>query len=278
MLAGIATWCAPVVRHGHWVPFVPTGALVVCRWAWTGATGRPLNTRLEWELDARIRDRRLTAWQEERLVEAFSHELRDDARPANGIRAAWRIVGLGPAGERFLRSALFSEDYQTRQLAAHVLRLELRERPSDELLRVSVEGLGADDLPSNARAVGYLTDHAEAAEPYLAEGLASPDPQRRVRCAWAAAFGGRAALFDRAVPVLTDALRDNHTIDDARRAADALATIGAPARAPVAALLRADDAQQREFAGMILRRLDGADGRENAGAADPLRRIDAVAR
>lgn len=265
-MTAIAAWCVPIIRHGRWVPYTPTPALVTLRWAWTGLTGREMHPLLEWELDCRIHRVPVAGWNLRRLIEAYAWQMRLDDRPRAASRAAWKLAALGPPGHEFLRATLRSNHYQSRQLAAHVLLGNWWERPTDDLLRVVIEGLGRDGIAWNDGGVWYLAEHAADAETRLAEGLESPDEQRRAYCARAIVAGDLRSLFGRAVPALVESLRDNTRRNDARHAAYDLIRMGPLVRPAVAAVLTSDDPQQREFAEYILRRIDNAAARSTEPA------------
>lgn len=132
------------------------------------------------------------------------------------------LAGLGEDAAPALEGALRSPDRQERQLAASLLRDIPGPEPSDDLLRVTVEGLEDDELPLepvnggaditdtclfNARdGVAYLLQHAGQAEPFLAAAIAGSDPQARSLAARIAGYSGLQRLVPIAIPVLIEDL------------------------------------------------------------------------
>jgi hypothetical protein len=256
-------------RPPRWGRLLPTTGLILIQRALGPETPRAVRH----ELELRAHPRSLPRWQLDLLIPARVRELRDDGVRGNGVEALWWLKAAAPACIPALERALRSDDYQQRQLAAYLLR-DLLSRPTDDLLRVTVEGLRDDTLTheparpgsgdpygrwslvANARTgVRYLTDHAAAAQPWLAECMASTDRQQRLLAAAAAAFGGLSDLAPVAVPVLVEHLAHNGIAEDAKLAAPAILAFGAAALPFLEEARLASDAQQAVLARQIIRQI-----------------------
>jgi len=193
-------------------------------------------------------------------------DLADDHQPWNAIHAMSRLEKHGRAAAAQLEAALDSADWQQRQLAAHLLRAIKRDRPTDRLLQVTVEGLADDHLPREQRpdrpqscvfvfnateGTRYLLVHAGRAEQYLVEGLQSPDAQQRFLCAFVLGRSGLAGAIDVAAPLLIDHLRDNDIANDAMMSATALYGFGVDVLPYLAAAVKDSDQQQFELLRLI---------------------------
>ncbi len=231
------------VRDGRWIARLPNVALVATK----RLAGSHTPPRIESEIQMRLIDRRLVPtpafspspapldWTTRTLIDAWVQDLASDAQDRNAMQAAWQLRSIGLSSIPALRKALDSPDWQQRQLAAYVLR-ELRDDPSEALLRVSVEALQDDALPygqghntcfSNAnQSTQYLIEFARLAEPMLAEAMKSSDTQQRWLSACIAGLAHREALADRAVPILFDHIGDNHIAFDAKHCLAALCHFG----------------------------------------------------
>lgn len=232
------------VRDGRWIARLPNVALVATK----RLAGSHTPPRIESEIQERLMDRRLVPtpvfssspapldWTTRALIDALVQDLASDTQDHNAMQAVWQLRSIGLWSIPALRKALDSPDWQQRQLAAYALR-ELRDDPSEALLRVSVEALQDDALPygsdhmtdfSNAnQSAPYLIEFARLAEPMLAQAMESSDTQQRWLAACIAGLAHREALADRAVPVLFDHLGDNHIAFDAKHCLAALCHYGA---------------------------------------------------
>lgn len=225
--------------------------------------------------------RGLTASQ----IGRFIDDLRDDNVRFNAMEAMSVLGSVGPAAWPALEAALDSDDWQQRQLAAHLLR---RLRPglaTDRMLAVTMEGLADDRLPfgrwegqwggdpqggdpgdrpawmpmvSNASGgIRWLMRHARdgeaKAEAALIRGLHSRDYQTRFLCAAALGYEGRTAHTTEIVRVLGPHLRDNRVRGDAVLACQALLGLGKPAVGPLRGLLVGADAQQTRLIRLLTR-------------------------
>jgi hypothetical protein len=203
-------------------------------------------------------------------------DLADDDVRWNAHRAMWRLRKIGSAAEEQLEAALFSHDWQQRQIAAHCLRGLEGYEPSDRMLEVTVEGLRDDDLPSEGRrdhrgaytyvfnaksGTEYLLGHAEAAGPFLLDGLRSDDAQQRFLSAFILGHAGLTSGLPEGAPILLEHLRDNDIGGDAIMSAAALYRFGPDVMPHLLAALPDADAQQAQLVNLIL--LDLTDPPEN---------------
>jgi len=249
-----------------WLSRLPTTPLLVVERI-LSAEASPM---LQREVDERI-DGGLTAGQAELIIPGLIEQLGADGHDWNAHRVMDLLRSLGPAAIPHLQEALRSSDWQRRQLAATLLRGPRFNVPTDDLLRVTVEGLRDDMLPYDSTGsrphttwidnandgFQYLLDHADGVDRFLAEGMATGDAQQRFLCAAVAGITGKAPLMDAAVPILTRHLCDNDVANDAALAAGALFRFGPPVASSLEPLLNSEDRQQRDLAQLILLDLQG---------------------
>lgn len=179
---------------------------------------------------------------------ALLDDLRDDDVRWNAATATHRLRSLlrgsasRAATEAALLGALGSLDFQQRYFAALVLWSADPPCVDPRLLRVSVDVLCGGRLvgspqhlgalrshlaaPIN-RAVAFLLEHAEAAEPFLLPVVRQQrDEEARFLAAFVLARGGRTHLADSLVPALIPRLQDNRVDQDAQMAMNALVSLG----------------------------------------------------
>lgn len=206
--------------------------------------------------------------------------LRSDTTRFNATRAIDELWKSEDPPIAELVTALDSDDFQQRQLAAGVLwRLldpsprhpSLMENPeaiiTDRLLAVTIEGLASDTLPlertgsemtttpySNAAMWFHaLSRHADRAKPMLLEGLESTDYQQRFLCALTLAYSGQSETTVKVLPILLPHLADNDIPEDAKWCVYAIHKLGHEASAPLREALEVStDTQQRRLIELIL--------------------------
>lgn len=270
MLLAAVVVGAPMLKTHRWQRFVPTTVLIGMKRT-LGSDWTP--TRLRRELDRRIERTELSARQVRWVLPALQRDLRADRSHGNAYRSLRYLGQLGEAGRAALERSLKSKDRQERHLAASQLRYlcwdrtqyknpRLTRTPSDELLRVTVEGLASDGINYSAGTVDnawdgfdFLVLFPEQARPLVADGLRSGDHQQRILCAALVAQGGNVAELDRAIPVLLAHLAADQRNGNARLAAKALAWIGPAAEPSLVQLRSLGDPQQRAIATVLLRHL-----------------------
>jgi hypothetical protein len=264
VLAGfLALWFSPLVRTGAWVRFAPDAVILAAK-QWLGGYNPPLFERA---LAARVSDGSLATWVRPWAARLIASDLRDDEIKWNAARAVGLLRDLRLDGYRALHAALDSEDHQQRHLAARSLRYWPGMGASDRVVAVTVEGLReASGFVSEC--FDWLGEHPEGATTHLAAGLNSDDAQQRFLCAALIGLNREDALFDRAAPMLLEALKDNGVEEDAKIAARALAGFSPEAVIPaLEAIADAPDLQQRTLARQVL---------EAIGAPAPMvTRVDA---
>lgn len=266
LAVGAGLWRVDGLRSWRWLALIPSMPLVQVE----RVLGPGTPDRVRDEVADRLMAGTLSARQSGAAIATLIRDLHDDGVAWNGQRAMYRLAALGVAAAPELERALGLGDWQTRQLAAHVLRGIPWYEPSEALLRVTVEGLADDDLPrqrasailkrreayswvSNAHdGVRYLVEYSERAGPVLAAGMAGTDVQQRLLCAVVAGFAGRADLIPVAGPILIGHLRANHIGGDAKLAAPALFAFGKEIVPWLTPVLDSPDAQQRNLARLIL--------------------------
>ncbi len=204
-------------------------------------------------------------------------DLRSDDVEWNAIHAYRILYSSADPPLAELESALESDDWQQRQLAAAVLWYHYdppewrrargaapRGHLTARLMEVTVEGLRSDDLPIeratgrcvtifNAReGFSRIRRHPKLAIEALANGLESEDRQQQLLCALLLGFAGAEAHADRAVPILLPHLRDNEIPEDAKWAAPALYRFGPVALPQLEGALADADDQQRALLKLII--------------------------
>jgi hypothetical protein len=269
------------VRSGQWVQHLPTtGLILIERLPYEQ---RP--QRLRRELEARMAGGTvaLSGFQERLLISTLIADLRCDGARWNAHRALELLPRLSSAAPA-LHAALGSPDWQQRQLAAHLLRGWPGMAPTEELLRITVEGLRDDHLPyqrfpnsrrytttwvANAReGILYLSVHLDRAAPLVAEGLESDDWQQRFLCAAILGYGGGIEYVAAAAPILIPELADDGRAENARTAAGALYGFGEAVIPHLCRLRQSSDDQQRSLVRSILGDLeDAAAGRPRTGSS-----------
>ncbi len=219
----------------------------------------------------------------DRLIEDF----RDDDVRGNAGGACQDLLRVPEPAIDELHAALDSDDWQQRQLAAHVLWQysepsywsdfpEWRRSPqpvlTQRLFEVTVEGLRDDEsvrpvdeergalaLYNASNGFRRLVPHAQLAKDALLEGLESDDLQQRLLCALILGTGGVGETADRVVPILVPHLADNTIEGDAKWTSRALFMLGERAIPALEAAREAStDRQQSDLLNLILLNLRGA--------------------
>jgi len=228
------------------------------------------------ELRGRMANTQLQGEDERRMIDLLVRDLRDDDRVDNAMPAIEMLVSCGETAIAALERALESPDYQQRQLAAYVLRRLPTHRTTENLLRVTFEGLMPDDFPLQREQPGrrgaytsihnaeegtaYLACHAHEAKELLREGMSGSHPQPRLLCAVAAGMGGLVELIPQAVPILIERLEDNDVTGDAKMATMSLRGFGPELQPMLEGLRHLGDTQKQEMLKRLLREL-AEDGR-----------------
>lgn len=267
MVVAGAVLCVPMLKTRQWQRLVPTTVLIGVKRV-VGTEWMP--TRLRRELDGRIYGKELSARQVRWVIPALQRDLRKDGSPRNAHRAMEQLGhSLGAEGLAALERSLRAKDYQERQLAAEQLRRlcwdnsdknpVLAREPSDEVLRVTVEGLQSDTITyvnggtDNAWAgFSFLARFPERIGPFIVPGLKSFDRQQRLLCAALVAHAGLEAHYDAAAPVLIEHLAGGVISGDAILAARALSWMGAGAAEVLVRVVSSGEAQQRQLGKMLL--------------------------
>lgn len=203
-----------------------------------------------------------------RQIATLIAALHSDHVRGNAEHALDALTNAGPGAFAQLHEALLSDDHQQRQMAAAALVSAgdaWRDHPTDvtptpALVRVLIEGLRHDDLPSgrdgdelryndvfNARrATEYLARHVELAEGPLVDAMHSDDGQQQFLAACLLGWAGRSDHASTIAAILLPHLRDNTLDSDALLAAPALYRLG-KAIEPMLheAMAKADRQQQR---------------------------------
>ena len=261
-IAHTAYW----VRSGDWTRHLSDSALIRAR-QWLGDR-TPSMVRFELLNRINASPPTLSAADLQDAVPLVIDELRDDDITGNAEDAVTALEGpLWAYSNRALYETLASTDWQQRQIVANII-VRRSDPPSPDLLRVLVEALRDDTLPSgcglrysynrvyNAEAaVGYLTVNAADAEPLLAEALDSPDWQQRFLAAVILGAGRRFDLADRAVPILIEHLDRNAIAEDAKGAVVGLVGFAAAALPDLDAAATDPDPQRSALARVVRRRI-----------------------
>lgn len=274
LVAGVSAPVGLYLRSGRWATHLPTPVLLAVRSTMGSFTHpavrdvimdrcRPPYT----EKGEQNGEPPLPLWQQRWAIRTFINDLRDDDVPYNAEGSLYALSWFAhDLTNPPLQAALRSDDYQQRQYAADILRDRSEVAPSADLYRVSVEGL-VDDSPGDGRTswllmsnahVGfdYLLLHAEGAEPYIKEGLASKDAQQRMLCALIAAATNRQQLLPTACPLLVESLGSDDIEENAKFSAAALMKLGRPALPYLKPALADDDAQRRQIAVLLVQRIE----------------------
>ncbi len=227
------------------------------------------------ELHDRYRAGELSESQVNRLVPVLVRAFRDDDIELNAdLAGSWlhTLVRHNHAGAiAALNEALTSDDWQQRQFAAHLLRYARPANVSDELLRVTIEGLRDDGTPSGYDATGkrwrpliqnawegisFLKENAARARPMLVEGLDSDDWQQRQLCAIIIVRAKLKDLYPTVMPMLIESLANNDIPQDAWRSQNVLIEAGAEALPWLEQYRDAIDGQQRIRVRRIMETID----------------------
>ncbi|MEA5614537.1 hypothetical protein VB671_17740 [Nodularia spumigena UHCC 0040] len=251
------------IRSGSYAGWMPTTGLILME-----RPGGSRDYRMQAELNRRVRDGMLNAWQTRWLCEAMADELHAPNQAwgpglsprSDCVRARRTLVAVWPRSREVIEELLGSPRWDVVCFATDTLHDHLGDEPTDLLLQAAVEQL-RDDLngggryyaPGNARRYAeYLLDHASAARPFLEQALASEDWQQR---AVAAAILVTEQVGDRqaeAADVLVDSLARNDRGGDALLAAVALSRAGDGAIAPLERGVRGRDPQQAAWCRALL--------------------------
>ena len=215
--------------------------------------------------------------------------LRDDNIPGNAMRARKALAQFGCTASPELQIALGSDDFQTRQVAADILRSSCDGcSASDKLIEVTLELFAAGEMDydyrwllSESLAFRYMRD-AKGEYPIFRDrlivNLASSNPKERLISALLLAEHRETLLAGDLAGVLLPHLRDNSIQGDASTAAHALFKLGPAIRPYAEAAKESYDAQQADMVRLILHQLDNPqskDGRPadpffNTGISSPL--------
>lgn len=198
---------------------------------------------------------------------AAIENLRDDDIPYNALHAQAELCEIGCQALPVLEKALWSEDYQTRHVAAWILRHCCADyEPTPRLLDVTADQLNWYEYPEDmywlttpADAFHWLRDSTQAVRQLkgrLVRNLQSTDRQEQVLSALLLAEHGETAWSSVLAPILIPHLADNQIPSDGGLAAYALGKLGESVRVYVTPLLGSDDAQQADLARLILAELD----------------------
>lgn len=182
----------------------------------------------------------LEAAQQRRIVRLVA-DLRDDDVRWNAYRAVDELLMIGADATPALEDALWSEDWQQRQLAAVALTQiqGVEAAPSERLIEVCIEALRDDEMPwgidgnvlvNNGRAAAHLLgQHIERSAIRLVDCLDSEDDQQRYVAALILGAEGQAGCAKEVCAILLPHLRDNDLDGDAVQASAALYRLGVAA-------------------------------------------------
>jgi hypothetical protein len=272
MLVGlsVAGWVLTATRDDNdaqWLKPVPSVALIVGYRVLGAETPQAVRRALATRMDNNELTKTELGW----YAHCLTINLRSDHKTGNASNACWRLASM-PEAEPALQASLLSADWQERQLAAIVLHDLWRTRRgiviTPHLLRVTVEGLGDDEVPAGG---GYYTNINNAqsgfwflceipdptvAEQVLSAGMMSLDRQRRLLSAAAAGATGQTRLLSRAAPILIEHLHDNDIESDATLAIGALYRFGSPVTPYLKECELHGDDQARRLSRLALEDLD----------------------
>lgn len=198
---------------------------------------------------------------------AAIENLRDDDVPYNALRAQAELCEVGCQALPVLEKALWSDDYQTRHVAAWILRHCCTDyEPTPRLLDITADQLNWFEYPEDmywlttpSDAYHWLRDSTQAVQQIkgrLIRNLQSDDRQERVLSALLLAEHGETSWSSVLAPILIPHLADNNIPSDGGLAAYALGKLGESARVYITPLLQSEDAQQADLARLILHELD----------------------
>jgi hypothetical protein len=164
-----------------------------------------------------------------------------------------------------LENALFSSDYQKRQLAAFVLIRKEYKTPNKMLIKVLIEALKDDDLPRGptgslfvynaVNAARYLIeniDKVEGTRKEIAKKLDSKDWQQRFFCAYILGMTASEQNIEKSAPILISHLKDNELWFDACMSSAALHRFGKGVTLYLRRALPDADKQQKSIIELIL--------------------------
>lgn len=272
LLALSATmWNVRWLRRGGWVQYTPTTVLIGLE----RAIPSFVHAEVRWRLDSRLEKGGMWEIQKGWLIAPAVHALGADRVSWNADWGRGVLRRIGDRAIPALEAALRSEDYQRRQIAADLLRdradpdpalrwrwqqaaAEERYEPTDDLLRVTVEGLQDDRLSlpcclNNAYGgFEFLRRYPLRIEPFVRAGLRGTDGQQRWLCATLADVCGLTALADDFVPALVEQLAADELEENAIAATTLLVRMGWPAVKHLQRVADSADPQQRRIAGLIL--------------------------
>jgi len=195
-------------------------------------------------------------------------DLRDDNIPNNGISASRQLCMMGCKVTGLLEECLYSDDYQTRHVAAGILRNCCPDyEPSDRLLTLTLDLLSYDnydpeclrDMVWHNEVYNYLRNASNTYPQFrsrLIQNLNSSDPNEQLDSALLLAEYGEQSLTPTLVPLLIPHLANNKIRNDACMAAYALYQLGEPIRPYIARITNSFDAQEADFASLIMYQLD----------------------
>ncbi|MEK6702825.1 MAG: hypothetical protein AABZ53_11215 [Planctomycetota bacterium] len=282
LLTALSCWQVKWIKGGRWAPWAPTPVLLVVN----SLSSWRASERVQAELHSRLSSGHMSSWFRHRYYRQLVRELGDDDRRYNAQACAEALQKHLPETVGLLEQALWSDDFQRRQIAASILwGIDCRGTrppvwsariarfaytPGERLFEVSVETLG-DDYPGDfgyradvrvTDACDFLKAHADEAQEQMRRAFVESNDQRSVLAAAVAAEAGPDVLQEAAVRTLIRHLRGNMTQGDAIIAASALLNIGERAIPYLERFLgdhpdEQSDAQTTATAELIVRRLRG---------------------
>ena len=212
----------------------------------------------------------LTDDQLDWMIQLLVRDLKADHITGNAWRAKSLLHPLHDLAFPALHASLQSTDWQQRHAAACVLREMDVGIPSEDLIRVTIDGFRArpPSVPAYSddwRIVNadpgdwWLVNHIKFTESHLLAALDSDDGRQRLHCAAALANARRLVHLDRIAPILIEHLRDNQTRWDAGKAEMALTSLGVDVIRAIEPYQQSADAQQSDRIQLIMRRLTNVD-------------------
>lgn len=249
------------LRSGSYTRWAPTAVLVLLE-----RPGPSLDHRSERELFDRLERGEVRGWARDRLIRAARDELEAPTLLWNGAddyparRRARGILSITwPDSREAFESLLDSPRWEAACIACDTLWDERPDRPSDALLRATVNQLSDDHSEpgryyrgGNARrAVARLLPHLERVLPQLEAALDSQDPQQRLLAALIIASEHAGSRQHDAHAILVDGLRSNDTRGDAMAAASGLVLAGRAAGDALDRGRRSNDPQQAAWCAAI---------------------------
>lgn len=252
------------IRTGAYTRWVPTTALILLE-----KPGGSRDYRLQAELNRRVSDDALTAWQTRWLCKVMADELQAPSRAwgpgqndrSDFVRARRTLAAMWPESRGTIEGLVESPRWDVVCFVTDALRERLGDQPTDLLFRAAVEQLRDDrggrggrySAPGNARRYAvYLIDHATAARPFLEAALASEDWQQRTVAAAILLEAQVGTHQEEAATVLVATLARNEHRGDGILAAVALARAGDDAVGPLERGSRGSDPQQAAWCRALL--------------------------